>query len=307
MAHSLYTPTQAARSTLAAIRYLTALPRTVNQNFSQEFVAGTGRTVDVPLPVSVGAARTYTAANRAARDAIVFDDATQSTKPVTITDQVYKALRLPDDFATFDLRSFEDQLAKPMAESVVDGLTDPLITAMEATAAATTGEAVPTLEPDGSNARAVLIALRRVLNSRTFQGRRAPATNRYVAVGANAEAAILSDELLQKVNESGDGGDMLRNAVIGRLFGFTIVADATLDPDSVIAYHSDAFVHVTRPSKNPDGAAWSQTIAQDGFALRMLKHYNPLQLEDQVVVDAFVAADDLITEWAVKTTVTPAP
>lgn len=304
MAHSLYTPQQAARSTLAAIRYLTTLPRTVNQNFSQEFVAGRGRTVDIQLPVSVGDARVYTEANRTARDAIVFDDAEQATKPVTISDQVYKALRLPDDFATFDLRSFEQQLARPMAESVTDGITDPLITAMEATAV---DADAPTLDPDGGNALQVLIQLRRILNERRFHGRVAPSTNRYVAVGANAEAAILSVPQLQKANEAGDGGDMLRNAVIGRLFGFTILADAKLDADSVIAYHSDAFVHVTRPSKSPDGAAWSQTIAQDGFALRMLKHYNPLQLEDQVVVDAFVAADALIDEWAVKTTVTAAP
>lgn len=301
MAHSLYTPQQAARSTLAAIRYLTTLPRTVNQDFSQEFVAGRGRTVDIPLPVSVGDARVYTQANRTARDAIVFDEADQDTKPVTISDQVYKALRLPDDFATFDLASFERQIARPMAESVVDGLTSPLITAMEATAVEAS---VPTLDPDGSNALQVLIALRKTLNTRTFGGRYAPAANRYVAVGANAEAAILSLPQLQKVNESGDGGDLLRQATIGRLFGFEIVTDPNLDADSVIAYHSDAFAHVTRPSVNPDGAAWSQTIAQDGFALRMLKHYNPLQLEDQVVVDAFVAADSLIEEWAVKTTVT---
>lgn len=305
MANSLYTPQQAARSTLAAIRFLTVLPRTVRQDFSQDFVAGRGRTVDIPLPVSVGAARTYTAANRTARDAIIFDDATQDTKPVTMGDQVYKALRLPDDFATFDLRSFEQQLAVPMAESVVDGLTAPLVTVMSATA---TDASVPTLDPDGSNGLAVLIALRKVLNTRTvFGGRHIPATDRYVALGANAEAAILSIPQLQKVNESGDGGDMLRRAIIRDLFGFTIFSDPSLDADDVIAYHRDAFVFVTRPSKAPDGAAWSQTIAQDGFALRMLKHYNPLQLEDQVVVDAFVGADDLITEYAVRTTVTATP
>ena len=303
MAHTLFTPQQAARSTLAAIRYLTVLPRTVRQDFSQEFVAGRGRTVDIPLPVSVGASRTYTAANRTARDAIVFDEAAQDTKPVTMGDQVYKALRLPDDFATFDLRSFEQQLAVPMAESVVDGITDPLVTVMGATA---TDAAVPTLDPDGSNGLAVLIALRKVLNTRTvFGGRHIPATDRYVALGANAEAAILSIPQLQKVNESGDGGDMLRRAVIRDLFGFTILSDPKLNADDVIAYHRDAFVHVTRPSKSPDGAAWSQTVAQDGFALRMIKHYNPLQLEDQVVVDAFVGADPLIDEYAVRTTVTP--
>lgn len=302
MAHTLYTPKQAARATLAAIRYLSVLPRTVRQDFSQEFLPGVGRTVDVPLPVTVGESRTYTKANRDARAAIVFDEATQATKPITVGDQVYKAVRVPDDFATFELRDFQSQLAVPMAESVVDGLVAPLVIAMEATA---TDPKVPTLDPDGSNAMAVLIALRKVLNTRTvFNGRYIPTNGRYVALGANAEAAILSVPQLQKVNESGDGGDMLRRAIIKDLFGFTILADPHLDDDSVIAYQQDAFAHITRPSQLPDGAAWKQIIAQDGFSLRMIKHYNPLQLEDQVVVDAFVGADPLIPEYAVKTTVT---
>lgn len=303
MANTLYTPQQAARSTLAAIRYLSVLPRTVNLNFSSEFVAGRGRTVDVPLPVSAGAARTYTQANRTARDAIVFDELDQDTIPVTISDQVYKAIRLPDDFATFDLVSLEQQVLRPQAESVVDGIVAPLITEMEAVDVATVGEAVPELEDDGSNARAVLIALNRVLNNRTFNGRRAPLTDRFVALGANAAAAVMNDELLQKVNESGDGGDMLRRAIIRDLFGFTIVQALDLDPDAVVAYHRDAFVHVSRPSRPPEGAAKSAIVAQDGFALRWLQHYNPLQLEDQSVVDTFVAAETVIPEWAVKTVV----
>ncbi len=303
MANTLYTPQQAARSVLAAIRYLTVLPRTVRQDFSQEFIAGRGRTVDVPLPITVGAARVYTQANRTARDAIVFDELDQDTKPITISDQVYKAVRLPDDFATFDLTSLEQQVLRPQAEAVVDGLTAPLITAMDATAV---DAGVPTLDPDGSNAMQVLIGLRKVLNTRTvFGGRHIPVSDRYVAVGANAEAALLSVPQLQKVNESGDGGDMLRRAIIRDLFGFTIVSDPGLDEDSVIAYHRDAFAHVTRPSRAPEGAAMSAVVAQDGFALRWLMHYNPLQLEDQSVVDAFVGADALIEEYAVKTTVTP--
>ena len=45
--HRLWTAEQAARSTLAALRWLTALPRTVRQDFSQEFVAGRGQTINV--------------------------------------------------------------------------------------------------------------------------------------------------------------------------------------------------------------------------------------------------------------------
>ena len=117
MAHSLYTPTQAARSTIAALRYLSVLPRTVRQDFSQEFVAGRGRTVDIKIdPVSAGTARTYTDANRSARDAIVFDDLTETTVPVTMDSQVYKAIRLPDDFATFTLESLEQEVLRPQAD-----------------------------------------------------------------------------------------------------------------------------------------------------------------------------------------------
>lgn len=293
MANVLYTPTQAARSTLAALRYLTVLPRTVRQDFSQEFVAGRGRTVDIVLPSTVGTARTYTDANRTARDAIVFDDIAQATTPVTMDSQVYKAVRLPDDFATFTLTQMEDQVLRPQAESVVDGVTAPLLGKMNAvaTAPATGAGSVPALLANGSNALQVLIAMRAVLNAR-----KVPFTDRFLALTPAAEAAILSLPQLQKVNESGTDG-VLREATLGRLFGFTILTDPGLTKS--VAYHRDAFALVTRPSRQPQGAAFSATVAQDGFALRWIQHYNPLQLEDQSVVDTFVGSKTLDANRAV--------
>lgn len=289
MANTLYTAEQAARSTLAALRWLTTLPRTVRQDFASDFVAGAGQTVNVRAPISVGAARTYTAANRAARAAIVFDDLTETWVPVTMEDQVYKAVRLPDDFATFSLTDLERQVLRPQAESVVDGLSAPLVTEFNAVA---TDAAIPTL--DDTNIREVLIQARAVLNAR-----KVPMSDRYVALSPAAEAAALSDELLQKANESGSDG-VLREATIGRLFGFTIITDPNLTDGLGVAYHRDAFAHVTRPSRNPEGAAMSATVAQDGFALRWLQHYNPLQLEDQSVVDTFVGAATLDADRAVS-------
>lgn len=288
MANTLYTPQQAARSTLAALRYLTTLPRTVRQDFSQEFVAGRGQVVNIKNPITAGNARTYTPANRTARDAIVFDELAQDTIPVTLDTQVYKAIRLPDNFATFTLTSLETEVIRPMAESVVDGVTAPLLTEMNAVA---TDAGVPALAADGSNALDVLIELRAVLNAR-----KVPMTDRYFALTPQAEAAFLRLDQLQKVNESGTDG-VLREAILGRLMGFTIVTDPGLTKS--VAYHRDAFAHVTRPSKQPQGAAFSSTIAQDGFALRYLQHYNPLQLEDQAVVDTFAGAETLSATRAV--------
>lgn len=293
MAHVLYTPEQAARATLTSLRWLTNLPRTVRQDFSQEFVAGRGQTVNVLGPVSAGTAKVYTKANRDARDAIQFNELDQAWFPVTLEDQIYNAIRLPDDFATFTLTDLTRQVLVPQAESIVDALATPLIAEMTAIA---TDVSIPAVAADGSNIMEVLIKTRQVLNSRHI-----PTEGRVFAVGADIEAAILMLPQLQKVNEAGTS-EVLRNATIGRLFGFTIVADPALPADFAIGYHRDAFAHVTRPSRQPEGAAKSATVAQDGYALRWIQHYNPLQLEDQSVVDTFYGATTLDANRAVSVT-----
>lgn len=293
MANTLWTPDQAARSTLAALRWLTTLPRTVRQDFSQEFVAGRGQTINVRKPISAGTAHTYTAADRAARTAITFNDLTETWVPVTMDTQVYNAIRLPDDFATFNLESLERQVLVPQAESVVDELTAPLVDEMEAIASDTGLE----IAADGANALAVVTKARRILNDR-----KVPFADRYFAVGTGVAERLLNLKELTSVAESGADG-ALREGIIGRLRGFTVIEDPALADDFGVAYHRDAFAHVTRPSRQPEGAAKSATVAQDGFALRWIQHYNPLQLEDQSVVDTFVGATTLDAQRAVSVTV----
>ena len=291
MAHVLYTPEQAARATLASLRWLTNLPRTVRQDFSAEFVAGRGQTVNVLGPVDAGKANVYTKAQRDAREAIKFNELNQTWFTVKLENQIDNARRLPDDFATFTLTDLTRQVLVPQAESVVNDLAAPLIAEMVATE---TDEKIPAMALDGSNALNVLIKARQVLNERHI-----PTDGRYFAVGADLEAAILSLPQLQKVNESGSS-EVLRNATIGRLFGFEILADPALPADFGVAYHRDAFAHIMRPSRQPEGAAKSATVAQDGFALRWIQHYNPLQLEDQSVVDTFYGATTLDANRAVS-------
>lgn len=312
MAHTLYTPEQAAKSMLAALRYLSVLPRTVNQDISDEFIAGRGQTINVLKPISAGEAKIYTKAKRDARDSIEFNELLQEWIPVKIEDQVYNAVRLPDDWATFTLDQLQKKVIVPQAESVVDVLANPLISAMVTTKAPTvsgsgadvahTAATALKFYDDGSNALKVIIRLRKELNKRNV-----PATGRTLAVGAGVEAAILQLPQLQKANEAGDGGSMLREATIGKLFGFTIVADAKLPEDFAVAYTRDAFAFITRVSRVPEGAPFGTTIAQDGFTLRHIMQYNPLQLEDQSIVDTFYAGTVLDGRMAVAAGLTEAP
>jgi len=293
MAHNLYTPAQAARSILAALRWLSVLPRTVRQDFSQEFVPGRGATINVLRPISAGEANTYGPTERAARTAISFNDLAQTYIPVSMDTQVYNAVRLPDDFATFTLASLEQQVLLPQAQSVVDALYAPLVAEMTA------------IEPvdgvtDGATAENILAKItraRKVLNDRAV-----PFQDRTLAVGTEVAAMILDLEQLTDAGRSADNGGALREATIGRIRGFNVVEDPALPDDFAVAYHKDAFTHVTRPSRQPEGAAKSAVVSQDGFALRWIQHYNPLQLEDQSVVDTFVGAETLDANRAVAIT-----
>lgn len=120
--HLLYTPEQAARSTLAAVRYQSTLARIVSTDFSSEFVQGRGSSVTVKRPVLIDPAKVYTAENRRNEDRIQYSNLYQPFTSVSISDQVYNAVKLPDDFTTFNLTSLETEVIAPMATSVTDHL-----------------------------------------------------------------------------------------------------------------------------------------------------------------------------------------
>lgn len=120
--HLLYTPEQAVRSTLAAVRYQSTLARLVSTDFSSEFVQGRGSSVTVTRPIMIDPAKVYSAENRRNEDRIQYSNLYQPYTSVNITDQVYNAVKLPDDFTTFDITSLEQQVIAPMAQSVTDHL-----------------------------------------------------------------------------------------------------------------------------------------------------------------------------------------
>ena len=164
--------------------------------------------------------------------------------------QVYNAVRLPDDFATFTLENLEQQVLIPQAESVVDVLASPLITQMEAIASGAGLE----IAAGGANGLAVVTKARRTLNER-----KVPFADRFLAVGTGVAESLLNLKELTSVAESGADG-ALREGIIGRLRGFTVIEDPALADDFGVAYHRDAFAHVTRPSREPEGAAKSATV-----------------------------------------------
>ena len=338
MAHQLYTPEQAARSTLAAVRYQSTLTRLVNTDYSTEFTPGRGASVTVKRPVMIDKARVYTKENRDKGDAITYTDLMQPYTSVKISDQVYQAVKLPDDFVTFTLQSLETQVVAPMAESVAEHLNKIVIDAFGSVkpgllagfdVAPSAASEKPYVGEDGK-AYKTLEALRRA--DTTFAGfasgvsvkaadlkatyrddvsgairaahqllgqRGVPLTGRYLAVGANWEAALLGLDNLNKVNQAGNS-DTLRDATLGRLYGFTIVVDYAIDPNAAYAFQRDAITLVTRTTALPRGASFASTVASDGFTMRYLQDYDPDHLSDRAVVDTFAGAQVLDPQRIVR-------
>ena len=339
MAHELYTPEQAARSTLAAVKYKSNLAKTVNTDYSTEFTAGRGASVTVKRPVMLDKARRYTKENRANGDAITYTDLLQPYTSVSISDQIYQAVKLPDDFTTFTLSNLEAEVIAPMAETVAVEINDTVIGAFRdvkpgllANYDVTTASVTKPYVGANGTAYASLQALRdagttfngfanrvsvtnadlqatyiedvrkAIMSAHQLLGQRGvPLEGRTLAVGANWEAALNLLDILSKVNESGSTG-VLREATLGRISGFNVVVDYALDPNDAVAYQRDAITLVTRTTALPRGAAFASTVAADGFTMRYLQDYDPDHLTDRAVVDTFAGAQVLDPQRIVKLT-----
>jgi hypothetical protein len=117
-----------------------------------------------------------------------------------------------------------------------------------------------------------------------------PPSQRFLAVGSNVEAAILKSDRLSKFDQSGSS-DALREAIIGRIAGFTAMSVPGLDPDIAIAAHKTAFVLALVAPVVPQGAAWGETRSYRGMSLRVLRDYDPAGSNgpvDRLLTDTFM-------------------
>lgn len=332
--HLLYTPEQAARSTLAALKYQSTLARLVNTDYSAEFAQGRGQTITVKRPIMIDKAKVYTQANRQNEDAIQYSNLYQPYTSVTLTDQVYNAVKLPDDFATFHLTDLESEVISPVAESVAAQINDIVVEAFQSIPAGLTAidkTAKPYVGVDGKGydtidalreagtvfagfGAAKNVSVKPAQLKAAYRGDILPAirsahqllsqrgvglVGRVLVVGANWEAALMDHPQLQKVNEAGDSG-LLRQATMGRLFGFNIVVDYTVGPNDAWAMQRDAITLVTRTTATPRGASFAATTSAQGFNLRYLQDYDPDHLTDRAVVDTFAGAQVLDPQRIVK-------
>jgi hypothetical protein len=280
MAHTFLKSTVINRSALQLLEREIVLPRLVNTLASAEFQGAYNDTITMRLP-AVLASREYAWRNNRASE-ITVDDLTELGVPVTLDHDIYSAVAITDEQLTLDIVDFNEQVLMPQVKAVARGLENLIATTMAA-ATFVTGH---TLSVDNSdNAMwATIVEARRLLNVANV-----PRDSRVLLVGSDVEAELLNDDKFTRSDSTGDlaATTALREAMITRLGGFTIVGSNAIDADVAYAFHPTAFAFVNVAPVVPDGAVTGSRDSYGGLALRWIRDYEAMKLRDRSVVSSF--------------------
>jgi hypothetical protein len=210
---------------------------------------------------------------------IDFDDLEQVSVAVSLT-HLYDAALLSDEDVSLNLADFGAEVLEPQIGSIATAAELELGHVMNTIE---TDDDIEVGEGEGAAYAAVLVARERLTSNLVPLGRR------WLACSPSFVTALLGDNRVSAVDASGSS-TALRDAVVGRLHGFTVVESPSIDAGAAIAYHESAFASAFLAPARPRGAVSSTQYASGGVAMRHIFQYVPTKLADASVVSVFAGA-----------------
>lgn len=280
MASTFIKADQIVRAASLLLQREIVLPRLVFQQPGNAFVGALDDTITLAVP-AVLASRTRTMRSSTALTA---DDLTETKVPVKLDTHVYQLLNITDEQLTLDVVNFTTQVLNPQMVAVAEGLENVIAAAFAA--ATPFASSIPMTEGTDDPYDVAVDA------SKELNKLNVPRAGRYLLLGSNVEAAFLKSDKLSKVNESGTDS-ALRDAVITRVAGFTVIGSNAIGVNDAYAFHQLAVAAAIVAPSLPDGATMKARVVQDGMGLRFLRDYNPTNSTgpvDRSLVDCFAGA-----------------
>jgi hypothetical protein len=261
-----------ARLAVALLTRRLVLPATVSMVDGGDFGGGNGDTVTIRVPQPATAREQTTAG-----DAITYDDLTEVPVSVRLK-HLYHATKVTDQALTFAIVDFGRQITAPQVQAVATKAEDQVASAINARATDITAAA------DGSDVDAAVLEARTTLTRNLV-----PFDDRFLAVSPEFGELILAQDTFQRVDASGSPS-ALRDAIIGRYRGFTVVESAGLTAGQAAAYHRSGIAWGNLRPATPQGAVATATHSEGGVTLRQIFDYDPNVLSDRSVVSTFAGA-----------------
>lgn len=274
MPNTLLTSATISRAALGLLTRNIVLPQTVTRVAETDFRGGHGDTVTIRVPVKVAARVQGTPGA-----AITYDNITETGVNVTLA-HLYNGVKVTDEDLSLDIVDFGAQILQPQAAGIAEGAEDQLAAAMNGLVA----DQSFALNGTDADTEGAILAAREALSSANV-----PQGDRFFAVSPEIATRVLSVDKFVRVDESG-ANNALREAVIGRLYGFTFVESNALTAGTAVAYHRSSFAFANFAPTLPSGAADGASMAVGGTALRWIRHYDPDILSDRSVLSTFAGA-----------------
>src|SRR5690606_12200728 len=249
------------------------LPMTVARVPGGEYTGPNGGTITVRVRTP------RSARTQASPGAQITYDALNET-PVDVTlSHLYDATRLTDEDLSLNLVDFGSQVTQPQVASVATGAEDQLAAAMNSLPADASFAAIE--DPDDTDEQ--ILAAREALSEADV-----PAGDRYLACAPDVISRLLKVEKFVRADAVGDG-TAIREATMGRIYGFTVVESNGLDAGTAVAYHRSGFVFANRTPVPPRGlpAEQTATATNGGVTMRQIFQYQPDILSDASVLSTF--------------------
>lgn len=252
------------------------LPRTVTMVPAQGFTGPNGETITVRVR-QPRSARTQATPGAS----ITYDDQTEIPVDVSLA-HLYDAYHVTDEDMSLNLENFASQITEPQVASVAEGAEEQLYTAMNGLSA----DASFALSASAADTKDQIQTARETLSSN-----KVPASDRYLAVAPDILTRLLNVEEFVRADATGDGqSSAIRDAIMGRIYGFTVIEGVGLTAGTAVAYHRSGFVFASKKPADPRGATDTAAISRDGINIRQIFQYDPDVLSDASVLSTFAGA-----------------
>jgi hypothetical protein len=275
--HDVIKPEKIAATAAVALEESLVVPAVFQREGIDQFKGAKGDAINIKVE-GVLPYRTYGWRNDRST-AIQFDTYAEKTVQVTFGDDVYSGVQLTDEQNDFDLNGWAKLMAK-QTEAVGKGLEYEAVDyLLKAPYSVTLGGAV-----SGRSLRKTLIRAREVMNK--F---RVPKEQRTLLVGSGWENELLSDPDLNLASNVGEAEAVsaLKEATLGRRYGFNIVTSDELPADTAVAMVSSAFIFATGAPSVPQSVPFGAAASYNGVALRWIRDYDATRLTDRSIVNTY--------------------
>lgn len=208
MANTILTPSIIAKEALMQLRNNTVMASLVHRDYSQEFVAGVGNTVTIRKPA------TFEAQEFNRTTGIQIQDATEGSETVVLDKLLDVSFEVTSEQLSMDIRDFSEQLLIPAMQGFANKIDQYLLGLYK--------EVPFNFGTAGSTPNEIsdITGARKILNDN-----KVPFANRNLVIDTAAEDKFLQLATFHEADKVGDDGTALREASLGRKFGFNIFMD----------------------------------------------------------------------------------